>query len=137
MLLFFDIKILVLSNNIVGGEFMNSSNRLFLFWKIGESVFKKQKSCENVIKRVSGFLTYSFGMSETFSISNIRYMKMFYCCFPFYYTELNNLRFEHYKLLVDINDIKKRYFYFRVALFCRSSIADFKYLIVNDIYNYI
>lgn len=116
---------------------MNSSNRLFLFWKIGESVFKKQNSCENVIKRVSCYLTYSFGMTETFSISNIKYMKKLYCCFPFYYKELNNLSFEHYKLLVDINDIKKRYFYFRVALFCRSSLNDFKNLLLNDLYNYI
>lgn len=116
---------------------MDANNRLFLFWKIGENVFAKQNCCENVVKRVSGYLTYSFGMSNTFSISNIKYMKKFYCCFPFYYKELNALSFEHYKLLVDINDIKKRYFYFRVALFCRSSIEEFKDFISNDLYSYI
>ena len=107
---------------------------LFLFWKVGEIVFAQQKLCINAVSKYSNYFSYYFGMSETFSICNVRYMKKFYCCFPIYMKELDNLSFEHYKLLVDINDIKKRYFYFRVALFCRSSVEELKYIVENDLY---
>ena len=73
-------------------------------------------------------------MSDTFSIGNINYMKKFYCCFPNYIDMLNKLSFEHYKLLVDVGGLEERYFYFRVALFCRSSVLELKELINEDMY---
>ena len=111
--------------------------RLFLFWYIGKCVYNKQKLCENVILKYSNYLTYYYGMTNVFSVGNVNYMKKFYCCFPIYVKALNQLSFEHYKLLVDISVVNKRYFYFRVALFCRSSVEELSYLIYNDLYSYI
>ena len=76
-------------------------------------------------------------MSDLFSVNNINYMKKFYCAFPIYVEQLNKLSFEHYKLLVNISDAKKRYFYFWVAIFCRSSVNELKSFIYSDLYNYI
>lgn len=116
---------------------MNMKMRLFLFWKIGENVFKRQKCYENVALKYSNYLSYYYGMSNTFSIGNINYMRKFYCCFPNYYKALDKLSFEHYKLLVDINEVEERYFYFRVALFCRSTIEELDEIIREDTYYYI
>lgn len=76
-------------------------------------------------------------MSNTFSLNNVYYMKRLYLCFPIFYDSLNKLSFEHYKLLVVINDIKKRYFYFRLALFCRMSVYQLQNLIENNIYDFV
>lgn len=114
---------------------MNFKKRLFLFWKIGKVVFQRQKYYENAVLKYSNFFSYCYGMSETFSVNNIHYMKRFYSCFPIYVEELNKLTFEHYKLLVNVYDAKTRYFYFRVALFCRSSVEELKGIILNDVYN--
>ena len=116
---------------------MNLTKRLFLFWKIGQSVFKNQNRYENVVLRISNYLSYYFGMSKTFSIGNISYMKKFYRCFPVYYKELEKLSFEHYKLLVDISGLEERYFYFRVALFCRGNVEELEEIIREDIYYFI
>lgn len=110
---------------------------LFLFWKVGQTVFKKQNCCENAVSKYSNYLKYYFGMSNTFSIGNVNYMKKFYCCFPNYINEFNKLSFEHYKLLVDISDIGERYFYFRIAVFCRSSVQELNDVIKDKIYYYI
>ena len=116
---------------------MNLTKRLFLFWKIGKSVFKKQNYYENVVSKYSAYLSYYFGMSKTFSIGNINYMKKFYKCFPNYYKELEELSFDHYKLLVDISGLEERYFYFRIALFCRSTVSELSEIINEDTYFYI
>ena len=116
---------------------MDIKKRLFLFWKIGKSVCEKQKYCDNVVKKYSTFFSYYYGMSEIFSRSNILYMLKFYLSFPIYLDIFENLKFEHYKLLVDINDKECRNFYFRVALFCKSSVFELRTLIRENIYNYI
>ncbi len=116
---------------------MNFKSRLYLFWKIGECVFKKQNCFDNVVSKYSNLLIYKFGMSDTFSIKNINYMKKFYCSFPIYFKDLDTLSFEHYKLLVDINEKSERYFYFRVALFCRSNILELQELINEEVYYFI
>ena len=99
-------------------------------------MFDERIYCENIVSKYATYLAYYFGMSSTFSLDNVHYMIKLYLCFPIYYDELNKLTFEHYRLLVNISDISKRYFYFRVALFCRSSVAELNNLILNDIYLY-
>ena len=116
---------------------MSFKKRLYLFWKIGECVFNKQKYYDNVSLKYSELLKYKYGMSETFSIQNINYMKKFYSSFPIYFNELNKLTFEHYKLLVNVVEKKERYFYFRVALFCNSSVFELKEIINEEIYYFI
>ena len=131
---FFCGLLIVFANIIIGGEIIKP---LCLFWKIGKIVFFKQKCYENAVSKFSEYFSYYFGSSNIFSITNIRYMKKFYCCFPIYYEELNRLDFEHYKLLVNINENEERYFYFRLAMFCRSSVLELKDIIKNDYYNLI
>lgn len=116
---------------------MNFKNRLYLFWKIGESVFKNQKYFDNVVSKYSNDLSYRYGMSNTFSISNVHYMRKFYYYFPIYISELDKLSFEHYKLLINITEVDRRYFYFRLAMFCRSSVDELNQMISNNLYNYI
>lgn len=98
-------------------------------------MFEERFSCENIVSKYTMSLSYYFGMSSTFSLRNVHYMKKIYLCFPIYYEELNELSFEHYKLLVNISDNNKRYFYFRVALFCRSTVEELGNLILNDFYS--
>lgn len=90
--------------------------------------------CWNPALKLSTFYSYKYGFSELFSISNVRYMEKFYKCFPIYYDELNKLTFEHYKLLVNVSDVTRRYFYYRVALFCRSSVVELRQFIGEDMY---
>ena len=114
---------------------MYIKKQLFLFWKIGKLIFDKQNYYENIVLKMSNYLSYYYGMSSTFSIENINYMRKFYYCFPNYIENLNKLSFEHYKLLVNINEAEERYFYFWIALFCRSSVEELKSLILNNIYS--
>ncbi len=76
-------------------------------------------------------------MSETFSRENVNYMKRFYQCFPIYIDELNKLDWEHYVELLKINNSKERYFYLRIAMFCKSSVKELKEIINKNIYNLI
>ena len=61
-------------------------------------------------------------------------MKKFYCSFPIYLDRFSELSFDHYKLIVDINDLKSRYFYFGLALFCRSDVRQLERSIQDDLY---
>lgn len=107
---------------------------LSLCWKIGKEVRKYEDMCWNPFRKYALLYTYKFGTSEWFSVRNIKYMEKFYKCFPIYYEELNKLSFEHYKLLVDICEVQKRYFYYRLALFCRSSVLELQQIITSNVY---
>ena len=113
---------------------MSFKKRLYLFWKIGEYVFNKQKNYDKATFKCSELLKYKYGMSNTFSVQNVNYMKKFYSCFPIYFKELNFLTFEHYKLLVDVIESSERYFYFRIALFCNSDVSELKEIIDGKMY---
>lgn len=110
-------------------------NKLLVFWKIGQFIDESKISCENIYKKYSELCSYHYGMSEVFARSNVRCMNKFYCAFPIYYKSLEGLCWEHYLLLINIIDREVRYFYYRVALFCRSSVKELVCLIDNDYYN--
>ena len=116
---------------------VNVKNQLYSFWLIGKYVFQKQKDYENSFCAVSNFLSYYYGMSNTFTIFNIKMMRNFYCCFPIFICDMNRLHWEHYLQLVTIIDVEERYFYFRVAIFCRSNADELQSLIDRKIYNVI
>lgn len=109
-------------------------NRLYLFWLIGKYVFEKQKTYENIFSKVSNFLSYYYGMSDTFTIYNIKMMRNFYCFFPIFVYEINKLQWEHYLKLLIISDYRERYFYFNVAIFCRSDVLELENMISDGIY---
>lgn len=116
---------------------INDKNRLYLFWLIGKYVFQKQESYVNVFLVVSNFLSYYYGMSNTYTRYNIKMMRNFYYCFPNFVSGMNVLHWEHYLRLVTISDAKERYFYFRVAIFCRSNVKDLQWMIDNKLYEVI
>ncbi len=113
------------------------NNRLLLFWKIGKNVFLSQKRYENVISKCSDLCSYHYGMTETFSRENIRYMRQFYECFPIYLPEFNKLDWEHYIELIKIRDLKERYFYLKATIFCSGSVVELRDIIKRNIYNII
>ena len=104
---------------------------------IGRKVYNTRDIYSNSIYKYSTFCSYRFGSSNSFSVFNIKMMQLFYCTFPIYVSRLNELTWDHYVELLKINDFSKRYFYFEVALFCRSSVLDLRAIIDNDIYNFI
>lgn len=109
-------------------------SRLFLFWNIGKSVYMKQKYYENVYEKYSDFYSYFYGITNYFTRENIRYMKKFYCMFPMYYDSLNKLSWDHYKTLLTINSKSELFFYYRICLFCNSSLDELIYLVSNNFY---
>ena len=121
----------------MGGVFIRLNNNLFLFWKIGRLVFVGRSFFDNSVFKYSNFCSYYFGNSEIFSIDNVHYMEKFYKAFPVFLNRFTELSFEHYKLIVDVSDLEKRYFYFWLAIFCRSSVSQLRSIISNDLYNFI
>ena len=107
-------------------------NRLYLFWLIGRNVYNKQKSYANVCCKYSEYYSYKYGNSNMFSRDNLKYMSNFYCRFPMYLDCLTKLSWNHYRLILNISDNDEQYFYFRIALFCRSSVEELRYLINNN-----
>ena len=97
-------------------------------------MFEKCGSYFNSTSKYSEFFSYYFGRSDIFSMHNIHYMKKFYCCFPVFCDRFRELSFEHYKLIVDVSDLKRRYFYFWLALFCRSNVCELEKYIQEDLY---
>ena len=52
-----------------------------------------------------------------------------------YLDYLTKLSWNHYRLILNISDNDEQYFYFRIALFCRSSVEELGYLINNNYFN--
>ena len=111
---------------------MNLNNSLYLFWRIGEFTLKHKENFENVIYKCSLKFSYYYGLSDMFSIENIRLMRRFYCYFPMFFNKLEELNWEHYKILVNIFDVDERMFYFKIAIFCKINSKDLEYLINNN-----
>ena len=105
---------------------------LLLFWNIGKKVYYDTSS--NAIEKYSNHYSYYYGNSYLFNRENIRLMKVFYICFPIFYKKLNNISWEQYKLLFNINDRKERLFYFYISLFFNSDFEDTNNFIDNDYY---
>lgn len=114
---------------------MNIKNKLFFFWNIGKNICFNRERYENIILKYSEFYSYKYGTSSTFTRENIHYMKRFYCKFPIFINVFTKLEWEHYVLLLRISDARELYFYFRVAIFCRSSVSDLNHIINNNFYN--
>ena len=102
---------------------------LLLFWSIGKKVYEDTSS--NSIEKYSNYYSYYYGNSYLFNRENIRFMKVFYMCFPIFYKRLNNMSWDQYKLLFNINDRKERLFYFYISLFFNSDFEDTNSFINN------
>ena len=105
---------------------------LLLFWNIGKKVY--ENTDYYAVEKYSTYYSYYYGNSYMFSRENIRFMKLFYICFPIYYKKLNNISWNQYKLLFNINDRKERLFYFYLSLFFNSDLTETQSFIENNYY---
>ncbi len=85
------------------------------YWNIGKQIFEAQgenKRAEygtGLIKYLSEKLTTEFG--KGFTVTNLKYMRKFYLIFPNSHTLCDQLSWSHYRLLLKIDDDKRRKFY--------------------------
>ncbi len=103
---------------------------------IGRRVYNTKNIYSSSIYKYSTFCSYRFGSTNSFSVFNVKMLERFYCTFPIYASRLNELTWDHYIELFRISDFSRRYFYFEVALFCRSSVLDLRTIIDNDVYSF-
>ena len=106
-----------------------NKNRLFLFWSVGKFAFEAQKREFVSDRRMVEFLQYYFGMSETFSLSNVKTMIKFYVSFPIYTEQLEKLDWNYYLKLLEIKNHSKRMYYYRVAIFSECDFDTFNELL--------
>lgn len=106
-----------------------NKNRLFLFWSVGKFAFEVQKKEEVSYRRVVSFLQYYFGMSDTFSLSNVRNMIKFYLSFPIYTKQIEKLDWDYYLELIKIKNHYMRMYYYRVAIFAECDFETFNELL--------
>lgn len=109
-------------------------NRLILYWKIGKDVYEKNKLYDNVIEKYSEYYTYLFGNSFLFTRENIHFMKRFYLNFPIFYSSLEKISWEQYKLLLGIYNRDERNFYFQLSLLFESDYDETVDFIKNQYY---
>ena len=105
---------------------------LLLFWNIGKKVYENNDNY--AVEKYSTYYSYYYGNSYMFSRENIKFMELFYICFPIFQDALNNISWEQYKLLFKIENRKERLFYFYISLFFNSDLEDTSNLINNNYY---
>lgn len=107
-------------------------NNILLFWNIGKKVY--EEDIDNPIEKYSNYYSYYYGNSYLFNRENIRFMKLFYICFPIFNKRLNNISWDQYKLLFKIENRRERLFYFYVSLFFNSDLSETNDFIINNYY---
>lgn len=87
------------------------------YWEIGRQISEAQGERAEYGKHLIGYLsdrlTAEFG--SVFSTRNLRYMKQFYLAFPIVNTLCSQLNWSHYRLIMRLEDQKRREFYARAA----------------------
>ena len=89
-------------------------------WEIGKMINEKQQSLpraeygEKLIKELSEQMTKDFGKGYT--ITNLKYMRMFYKTFQKGHTLCDQLSWSHYRLLITVKNGDAREFYYKEAI---------------------
>ncbi|MBR2828745.1 MAG: hypothetical protein IKE70_05890 [Bacilli bacterium] len=109
-------------------------NQLYLYWNIGKHAYENKDKCINSIEKYSNYYSYRFGNSYLFTRNRIRMMILFYLTFPIFFKQMENITWNQYMLLLNIEDKKERYFYFYLSLFFHSDYQQTKDFIFNDYY---
>ncbi len=105
-----------------------------LYWLIGRKSYVLKSKCNNPNEYLSNYLSYCFGNSILFSRENINYMKKFYLAFPIYIKKYNVLSWNHFKILLGVNNRVIRNFYLNIVLFCNSNTVELEQLISSCVY---
>ena len=96
------------------------SEMVLAYWQIGKMIVEKQggevraEYGEGLIKELSIQLTKDFG--KGFTITNLKYMRMFYKTFQKSHALRDQLSWTHYRLLMKVNDEHARNFYIEEAI---------------------
>lgn len=106
-----------------------------MFWSIGKEIYNLKNNCFNPCEYISNYYSYKYGDSFKYSRENISIMRNFYLCFPIYIKNYDNISWNHFKLLININDKIIRNFYLRLIIFCNSSVDDLNIIINSSLYN--
>lgn len=88
------------------------------YWEVGRQIVEAQgdraEYGKHLMEYLSERLTKEFGRG--YDKRNLHYMKQFYLAFPIVNTLCSQLSWSHYRLLMRVEDEKKRLFYMREAL---------------------
>ena len=89
-------------------------------WEIGRMIDEKQNSLpraeygEKLISELSTQMTKDFGKGYT--ITNLKYMRMFCKTFKIRHTLCDQLSWSHYRLLITVKNDDAREFYYKEAI---------------------
>ena len=88
------------------------------YWEIGRQIVEAQgdraEYGKHLMEYLSERLTKEFG--KGFSVPNLKNMRQFYLVFPIRYTLCSELSWSHYRLIMRVEDEKKRLFYMHEAV---------------------
>lgn len=102
-------------------------------WTVGKFLNEKKQSCLNVQQSCSQFLSYYYGNSSYYSLSQIHTMKKLYLYFPIYIACMSQIGWSSYLELLKLPP-KECYFYYMILLFCGDDLWELKRLIHSNIY---
>ena len=90
------------------------------YWLIGQTIVEHEQHGEaradygkGVLKELAAKLSVEFG--KGFDESNLRYMRLFYRCFPIRDTLRHELTWSHYRRLISVEDERARQWYMNEA----------------------
>lgn len=91
------------------------------YWNVGKYIVEYEQQGEqraeygkNVINDLSARLTKEYGSG--FTVSNLKYMRQFYICFPIRHALRDKLTWTHYRSLLKVQNETARDFYFNECI---------------------
>lgn len=109
----------VIRNSVISaqGKIYTAVNSAMVqaYWEIGEQIYlacgenDRAEYGQGLLKYLSEKLTAEFG--KGFTVANLRNMRQFYLTYPKRYTLCSELSWSHYRILMRIDDEKRRNWY--------------------------
>lgn len=125
----------------VKSELANEINKsvVFVYWNIGKIIVSNENEYNNrleygkeVLKGLSDELTKYLG--KGYSVSNLKYMRMFYKAYPNFDLISFNLSWSHYLELMIIEDNDKRNFYEKECINSHWSVRELRRQLDTSLY---
>lgn len=119
--------------NEVKSKLANEINKsiVYVYWNIGKIIVSNESEYNNrleygkeVLKGLSDELTKYLG--KGYSVSNLKYMRMFYKAYPNFNEISSNLSWSHYLELMIIEDRDKRNFYEKECINSNWSVRELR-----------
>lgn len=119
--------------NEVKSKLANEINKsiVYVYWNIGKIIVSNESEYNNrleygkeVLKGLSDELTKYLG--KGYSVSNLKYMRMFYKAYPNFNEISSNLSWSHYLELMIIEDKDKRNFYEKECINSNCSVRELR-----------